>query len=575
MRAVKLASVGLLVVALAGVAWPDDSFSGGEFVTKGSASSGGAYTGSLKVSANGGGSFHVIEELQFASGGSAHYTADGTLAGDRLTVSGKTSVGILGKLSKKKSDTWSATFTVGPDGSITKGEWRLQKAGTTGTETASIALKQFPSGDLLVLMDPSGQVIAKDKKKTDGVMLQTNIDDDDKDGGEGGDGQAKIVSDKDDEDGVIGDDDLLAFKLVKPATAPAGAKFVLEFSSRIAVWRTNTKTPDSRVKSGEPFDAASATLYMEGLEASSGGAGETLSVELRSSNGTPLLSDSGTVWVARSAFLLLGHGNAGSYNLESWLGKNNAYGTTNPTLVRGKDEKGKPQAWAVYIWNEEKQAKIALATPGAVIAYDGHSNFGLGYAFHTHFTRVSQFMNIADAQVPVNWEYLRDHQDHPDLVFEDSEYADDASTSAFSDPVGVDRYVQGSKDQYYTRRWPETGSASGTRYPLVRGKTYKWQDYHYLLDNDPENARIVVKAGSKDMPQKQWSKLYLNSCYSGPYYYDSFGGHGTLFFTTDESASPETSAIFLESCIQGRSNDDTLKALNKVENINDYHVFGG
>jgi len=88
------------------------------------------------------------------------------------------------------------------------------------------------------------------------------------------------------------------------------------------------------------------------------------------------------------------------------------------------------------------------------------------------------------------------------------------------------------------------------------------------------NTRIVIKSGAKDMPAKRWSKLYLNSCYSGPYYFDSFGGRGTLFYTTEESASPQTSAIFLESCIQGKSNDDTLKALNKAENINDYHVFG-
>jgi hypothetical protein len=66
----------------------------------------------------------------------------------------------------------------------------------------------------------------------------------------------------------------------------------------------------------------------------------------------------------------------------------------------------------------------------------------------------------------------------------------------------------------------------------------------------------------------------LNSCYSGPYYYDSFGGHGTLFFTLEESSSSKTSAIFIEGCIEGRANDTVLKGVNAEEDIWDYYVFG-
>lgn len=574
MRSFKAVTTAMALLLFAGIAHPLDTFLGGEFVTTGTASKGGAYTGVLKVTPTGPTTFRVSEELRYASGNTVTYAGDATLSGDTLRVSGETSVGFLGKLAGKKGEGWTATFKVGTDGMLKSGSWALAKSGTTASETITTGKKNAATGDLLVLLDGSGQPVAKAKKKTDGVVLAVNLDDDDKDGGSGADGVTTITTDRDDENGVSNEDDLLAFRLAKPANAALGSRFLLSFSDKLAVWRTKTKAPGTRIKNGDTIEAKDETLWLEGRDASAGGTPETLSVQLLAPNGAATLQDEGKVFVARSAFLLLGHGHSSSSSLESWLGSHKADSRKNPVLVRGKDEKGKAQAWAVYLWSTEKQAKIALSTAGSVIAYDGHSNFGLGFAFETNFSRVSQFLNIADAQVPVNWPYLRDHQDHPNLIFEDAEYGDDASTPKFSDPVAVDRWIQGDNDQYHTRRWPAGGNGGGTRYPLVRGKDYKWDDHHYLVDSDATNARIVVKAGSRDMPAKRWSKLFLNSCYGGPYYYDSFGGRGTLFFTTDEASSPLTSAIFIESCIEGKSNDQTLKALNKAENINDYHVFG-
>ncbi len=549
----------VLVVVGAGVAWPDESFLGGVFKTSGTASNGN-YTGTLTVTSAGGAKFRVKSEMRSALGVVTTYNGEGTLAAGKLTVSGKTSSGFLGAFGGGQKDTWNAVFTIGQDGTVKSGTWSLAKAGTHGSETVTGSKKTLPKGKLLEL--PENAVVA------------VNLDDDDKDGGSGADGETNIAGDKDDANGVANEDDLLPFKVKRPSDAPAGARLVLTFHGKIAVWRSKTKSPGTRVKSGESFEAKDEILWLEGLEASGAGFAETLSAKLLEANGTALREEQALVSVARSAFLLLGHGNSGSWALKSWLDGRKVDARTNPTLVRGKDQAGKAQAWAVYIWSTEKGSKIALATAGSVVAYDGHSNFGLGFAFETHFTRVSQFMNIADPQVPVNWDYLREHQDHPGLLFEDSEYGDDSSTPAFSDPVSIDRYVKGSNDEYYTRRWPAGGHGGGTRYPLVRGKDYKWEDHPYLLDDDKTNARIVVKAGSRDMPAKRWSRLFLNSCYAGPYYYDSFGGRGTLFFTHDEASSGQTSKTFIACSIDGKSNDATLDALNADENINDYHVFG-
>jgi hypothetical protein len=106
---------------------------------------------------------------------------------------------------------------------------------------------------------------------------------------------------------------------------------------------------------------------------------------------------------------------------------------------------------------------------------------------------------------------------------------------------------------------------------LTRGRE-RWHDYHYSLGS-ADNVRIVVKAGSGDMPTKRWEALYLHSCYSGPYYWSVFN-HGTLFFTTDSAAAyNSTCAKFLQCYIEGKSASDTLKEMNRLENLNDYWQF--
>src|SRR5262249_47329168 len=156
-------------------------------------------------------------------------------------------------------------------------------------------------------------------------------------------------------------------------------------------WRTKTKNSGTKIDSGKAFHGDDTTLWVEGIAPSKPGDGETLSVSFES-NGHVLETDAGRFKVAQSAFLLTGHGNSGTYYLNQWLSSHKLDKRTDPVLVLSKDDKGKPAAWAVYVWKDEKHAKIALSTEGSVVAYDGHSNFGLGYAFQTNFTDVHQFM---------------------------------------------------------------------------------------------------------------------------------------------------------------------------------------
>jgi hypothetical protein len=547
----------LLVAGFALPAWALDLAAvEGDWQVKGTSSQNGAYTGTVKLAKRPDGRVDVTEALVYSTGAKNGFSATGDVQGDKIVFKGKTSsgfVGIFGFGNTKLKVTGS--YALAAD--------KLNGAWATSKENANEVLSRAPvTAGIITLIDGNGAEVPAAKKLTDGVVLAPNNDDDDKDSPTG-DGVVNVVPDS--QDSVVpGEDDLLPFKL-KAGPGGSTQQYRLDYGPSIAVWKSADKSK-GKVASGSTVAALDTTLYAEGVAASDG---ETLTVSLLS-GANVVVTDRALFKVARSAYLMLGHGNAGGWALQSWLDQKKLDKRKNPTLVIGKDEKsGKPVAWAVSILRTEKDAKLAFATPGSVIAYDGHSNFGLGYAFETNYSNVRQFMNIADAQVPVNWPYLREHQEHPNLMFADSDYADDKSTPTPYDPVQIDRTVIGAHGNYDTIRFPESGG-NGPRCTLTRGDV-KWHDYHY---GSGENIRIVVKAGSRDMPAKKWSKIFLNSCYSGQYYFDSFGGAGTLFFTHDESSSPQTSYLFIRGCVEGKSNDKITADLNAEENINDYHVFG-
>lgn len=566
MRTPRQACSSLLVLlALAAPAAAVDPVPG-TYQAAGSHSSYGAYTGDVTV-APAGTRWSLRGTYSFAGGRRVSWTGDAVKNGGRLEVVVRYQTGLAGAIGGGNGRRATGGWTIGPDGRSLSGSWRATSY-PRHRFTETLTLQGAGPGPSTVAVDLQGQrdgaFLGEDKEETDGIVVGMNLDDDDRDGGAGGDGETRIVRDQDDPNGTSGENDLVQVRLVKPQGAPAGASFRLAFGANVAVYRGADRTGPVAAGASLPVDGA--TLHVEGRTFTAA-AGTPLALELVSSSGQVLGRDVVTVHVAKAAFILGGHGGTGNYGVRNEARRRAIDKRTDPTYVKGKDASGKPLYWAVYVWETEKQAKIALSTPGAVISYDGHSNFGMGFAFQTGFSRLSQFMNIADAQIPVNWPYLRDHQDHPQLLFSDAEYGDDPSTPGAFDPTASSVVIPAAKSPLRKTRW---GAGGSQRFTLTRG-TSKWLDHHFGSD---DNIRIVVKAGSKDMPEKRWDKLFLNSCYSGSYYIDSFGGHGTLFFTTDEASASTTSAAFLFGYIDGKSDDDVCDALNDIENINDYKVFG-
>jgi hypothetical protein len=522
----QLTAGSVLLLAAAAPAWAAPDFAG-EWTVTGKHSKRGDYTGKITIDQRDK-KVDVAADLRTASGYKLVWRGEGRATNNGIEVDFKLAEGIVENLiGAASARNCTGKYTLSADGNKLTGGWHStgKKDKISATETLTRAKPLAGDGKYLTI------VVGSKRSKEDCVPLN------------------------------VEGDDLLRVELKADATAGADKRFKLKRTDRVGIWLSPNRAAGSEVTS-DTLPNENTVLWVEGRKSSDAGVGETLSVELEGGN-----RDQVVVHVARSAFHLAGHGAGGAYQMNAWLGTAKLDQRTQPVMVVGKDEKSQKKAyWAVWVFETEKGARLAMEQPDAVISYDGHSNFGMGFAFQTGFKSIKEFFNIADPQVPVNWEYLRDHQEHPGLMIDDSEYADDASTQKFSDPIGTARRIQGQLGAYDTTRWPVSGG-NGTRHVLERGSK-KWQDHHY---GSEDNWRIVVKAGSGDMPTKKWSRIYLHSCYSGPYYADSFGGKGTLFFTTDEAHAWSTALpAFIRSVVEGKSDADILKAINKEENLNDY-----
>jgi hypothetical protein len=541
---VRSVVAGIIVTALAAPALAQSASIGGSWGLAGVHSSKGAFSGTARIVEHGGNKVKITTTCVTASGERFGWSGTGTRSGSTITLRMKVEAPgliqeILGLVSKHVRAT--GTYTISSDGTTITGGWKSDDGRASATEQFS----RSPSSTATGVAPSIGLVAVFGGKESHEEVVA-----------------AHVVPDA---------VDTIDLRIRRVPGAPQDASLVVTAPASVALFSDAAATQALPV--GQKLANADATIKVRGVTSTAAGETAKISVKLVGADGAELGQDSVRVWVSRSAFLLSGHGDFElGESLKSWLATAKRDAREDPTLVLGKDSKTQKNVYyAVYFFHDEQGASLALSTEGSIVAYHGHSNFGLGYAFKTGNHRISDFYNIADPQCPVNWQYLREEQDHPDLMIDDSEYGDDAATDEFSDPIGVPATVLGRLKNYPTSRYPVSGGF-GTRYHLTRGpEGKKWLDHHY---GEQDNWRIVVKAGSADMPPKRWAKLLLLSCYSGPYYFDSFGGRGTLFFTWDEAlCASEAASLFLREQMQGYTDDRVLKDMNKVQNVHDYHVF--
>lgn len=538
----------------------------------------GKYQGELSFKPLGQGGYRFTAKLVYANNKTEHIAGKATLR--KATRTGKKLAtefvrgdpGIIEHLSDSllsSSEAFRGNYKLNKKGDRLTGSWTsTSDSSLRGTEVLRRARAESKVN--LILYRPDGSEVPDAVEETEGEAAVLNWDDDDRDGGKGGDGEKVVVPDAEDTNGVPGENDLLKLKTVAPPNVPTGAKLRLGWTERLAVYKDRDKKERlSGALATFPAEGEQ-TLYLEGRSPSEPGKGEFVTLELV--EGSQVLeSDRVRVHVAQAAILVLGDGGGGGWMTEDYGRRKRKDSRTNPWVIRGRDGDGNVAYWSLSIAESERDAKLALSCPNACVAYDGHSNFGMGFAFETGLRTLREFMNIADEQIPVNWPYLREEQGHPQIMFDESEYGDDLTTSAPFDPVQIGGWkVPGRNGTYSTARFLLRPNRPGSRMTIERGSP-RWKDHHYALA--PGNIRIVVQSGSRDLPTPSWQWMFLNSCYSGQYYYYVFN-HGTLYYTTDESSSPRTSIIFLSGVMEGKPKDEILKAVNREENVNDYLDFG-
>jgi hypothetical protein len=417
----------------------------------------------------------------------------------------------------------------------------------------------------LDILSPSGQEIAEDKEESEGEVIAVNYDDDDGDGGSGGHGQTVIVSDKDDMDGVTGENDMVRLKIRKLSDGVTGVFRIVYDNEHIVIWKSLRKdaSNDELVESDtSEFDVHQDTiLWVEGIKAHGNTNGTIVALKLMDASGQPIQNaeDKVKIIVAGPVFAVfaIGPTTTGETTLRQYLNTAKKDLRTSPYIVNGQRQSGQPTYYSVNVWHSEKLTKIALSTEDAYVVIDGHSNFGLGPAFQLDLTSVSAFMNIGSQYEPIDWNYLRNDQGHPNLEIGAAEIPQSVSNYRVPGPDGFCKY--------------DTDSLDCSDVLTLSGSGYNRR--HYL---DPSDAkRLVVQVGSADLPQLKFKAALLNGCYTYHYYYETFQ-HGVLFYTWNETSANGTTKEFVRGIIEGESWEAIKDALNWAEDEPwpyQYHQF--
>lgn len=403
----------------------------------------------------------------------------------------------------------------------------------------------------LDIVSPVGRIVPQDKKATVGEVIAVNYDDDDNDSiARGSDGKiSNVTGDKDDTDGVQNENDLVELRFYKLKDMdPARFKFRLEYADEgtdqhIVIWKAKTKNAQNseNVESDTtefPVDQDNS-VWVEGVKAHDNDTGEFVTLKLVDQNGgtVPDATDRVKIVVARPIILVFGDGpdQLNKLALLDYLTPRYKDHRPQPRIVK---QSGQSTWYSVELFGTtgsagEKLLEVALATDGAYVAFEGHSNYGIGPAFAQGHTRLSDFTNtMRPGGTPVNLTHMHTHQGHPNLAFAPGEIAAQAQ-----DPDNVWHALQ------YT--------ADG-------------MPYHYILQTDEGDQYFLglSPGNSDDVPPLRYKMFLLRGCGTDQYYSQVFSRDG--FICTSE-ACPSLDAdikTFVSGVLLSQSETEILDALN-------------
>ncbi|MCX7001806.1 MAG: hypothetical protein NTV22_00870, partial [bacterium] len=219
---------------------------------------------------------------------------------------------------------------------------------------------------------------------------------------------------------------------------------------------------------------------------------------------------------------------------------------------------------AVHLVTNQAGFQRALATDNANIVYDGHANFGLGPSFMQTSggcRQLTDFMNIGEPLVGIDWAYLCYDQGNPDFEIDRTDYADDPSTP--DEYADAWMYYEELPDGAVALRYASTVGDKYMRLHFRRRGFRPTRSIH--ITEEPRLIRLVVRGGAGDLPVQRWRRLFIKSCYSGQYFFNVFR-RGTLFYSNNEVISPYPVTAFVKGIVAGLSDRALCLALNDAEN---------
>ncbi len=200
-------------------------------------------------------------------------------------------------------------------------------------------------------------------------------------------------------------------------------------------------------------------------------------------------------------------------------------------------------AWTIHLERSADNIDRGLRTPGAVVVYAGHSNYGLGGVFSDlpdlsqieEIETVEDFYNFGGPHAAISYSYLVNEQAYPNLTIRPEDIADDP-----------ENYLVPILDE---ERFPnDEGVGPGQPFTIHGSGS---SAYHYTVDG---SGYLIVNAGAADLPDPSemlYEILFIKSCNSGRYYIENFQ-RGEYFYTIDNVYAEEmvvTMDVFVKNVI--------------------------
>jgi hypothetical protein len=262
----------------------------------------------------------------------------------------------------------------------------------------------------------------------------------------------------------------------------------------------------------------------------------------------------------------------------------------NTFLVPGRTESGTDVCYSISgLAGQDayRMAKLALKTPDTHIAFNGHANWGAGFAFGTHFLSFEEFFWAAGGGLAAC--YIGGFHEHPALNpvteiggFGFANFTAIATWNNLSDPAAQNRLIQGipmiDVERFPNKENPviapgQTFQRHQEPYTSSDGTQTANLFYHYLADPDvdgdgaSDKRSILHQPGNSDVPPVaalQYKSILLNQCNSYRNFIESFN-HGRVIGTWHFVRNSDITMTYVKGTVEGWPISQIESELEKLE----------